>query len=718
MRTVSATTTERWESRVHTSDTRAWARATIQPLILQKWKGPGFDIGEKNNTYTSMVFGQPHELRELSNIKSINITRSASSDVQQMTIELVNAINIPIGQALTVNDIVQERPGWFSWNRGAGDWEGNDWRGWIVPDRIIRTYEGYGIDPDEPPDKDPNMYPSGVWLIDTVSLTPEGGMTVECRDLARELLEQMMFVPVVPKDYYPMRWEKRQNDNVVTKYVPDGLFPLSYEKDSNLPYIGKGLVDGGEKYVQNNGSVRGHNGRDAFDGDMSSFWMSVGNKSQQSTSAYEWVQGLTPGAVPVGGVRIKAWGGPYTVYISLKRGGQWIGGNRRKIKYVANFVDAETDIPYVKFGKIKKGETKVFRLVNAKGNPYQDIEAIRVTLHHLYDSNIGSFPYRGGLYDVKFTPSVTAVEEYVGTGNYDDYVDIVKTLLAWGGFYWPRAAEGRSYLKSVDGTNTTLAFTDGDDPVLAQGRVWGDFMLSGTGNIPGGELGPEIWDKKPIIDGIKYIKDIIAYVFFIDEYGGAIFRPPNIFSLGNYISGADGGPREESRTEDLVTLEDGVNLFSHSLRLSSLNRRDRVFVSNLASTPPIGAVAYGYDPYPSGTRRISGWSDQHFKDEQECLTMAQLIALRQALKMQSATVDIPGYPAIQIDDQVIVKERVTGTNHLFYVEGLNSAYDAITGRYIYSLTLQWLGDPDHMLTLDQMAQKNNAQSFINAILGG
>jgi hypothetical protein len=498
-----------------------------------------------------------------------------------------------------------------------------------------------------------------VWLIDTVTVSPDGTMTVACRDLARELLEQIMFIPVVPKDYYPMKWELRSSDITGTRYVPQGLFPLSYEKDSNLPYIGSGLVDDGKPYCAKDGSARdsGKIGKRAFDGDMSSYWMSVGNKSRESTSAYEWVQGLTPGAVDVGGVQIKAWGGPYTVYISVKRGGEWSG--KRRIGYKANFIDAHTDIKYVKFGKIKKGETKVFRLSKPNGQPWDGVEAIRITLHHLYDSNIGSYPYRGGIYDVKWTPAVTEEAMIEERGNYTDYVEIVKTFLAWGGFYWPRPESGRSYLKSVDGSNTTIAYTNGDDPFLAQGRVWGDIMMSGVGGKKHSEFGPEVWDKKPLIDGIRYVKDIIAYAFFIDEYGGAIFRPPNIYEFGNWVSGADGGPHEP-RSTNVVVIQDDVNLFQHSLTLSSLNRRDRIFVANLGPAIPetssgsssmgiaipeletdgaYGAVVKGYDPYPSGTRRISGWTDQRFNNYEEVLVMAQLIAIRQAVKMRSATVE-------------------------------------------------------------------------------
>jgi hypothetical protein len=743
MRTVSDLTTERWKNPTKVGPGRAWARVTIQPLILQKFSGPEYEKGGCENVYTSMVFGNIHpEVRELTNIKTISITRGTTSDAQTCTIEIFNTENIQLGEVVSTNEnMQQERPGWFSFQRGdTAEWghPRNAWYGWIVPDRIIRTYSGYGIDGTVAPDKDTNMYPSGVWLIDTVTLTPEGTISIECRDLARELLEQLMFIPVIPKDYYPLRWEHTKSPEMrydytlqtwvpvppttVVVWVPQGLETLSYVKDSNLPYIGKGLVDGDKPYVWSDGTARheGHGGHSAFDGSNSSYWLSVGNKAASSDSSFVFVEGLTQGSVTVAGVQIKAWGGPYVVYISVKRGGKWSGV--KYIPYSPSGVDTGAKIHYVRTGKIGRNATKTFRI---PVKYTEGVQAIRVTLHDLYDSNIGTYPYRGGLYDVRWTPEVIAVDDLAvdlnGFTRYTLYTDIVKTLLAWGGFFWPRASTGRSYLRSTDGTMTTIAQTGGDDPVLAQGQVWGDIEVAGVGGDDNTKLDAEMWDKKPIIDGIKYVRDILAYVFFIDETGGAIFRTPNIWKLGNWMSGADGGPHEP-HTTDVIVLNDEEDLLSHSLRISSLNRRDRVFVANMTgslasgSEKPMGAVAKGYDPFPSGTRRISGWTDQHFSSQKEVDTMAALIAVRQALKMRSASVEIPGYPAIQIDDQVIVKEQITGTDHLFYVDGIQDSYDAVSGRWTYQLTLQWLGSPTHLMTVTDIELGDNAMSYINEML--
>ena len=95
--------------------------------------------------------------------------------------------------------------------------------------------------------------------------------------------------------------------------------------------------------------------------------------------------------------------------------------------------------------------------------------------------------------------------------------------------------------------------------------------------------------------------------------------------------------------------------------------------------------------------------------------MASLIAVRQALKFRQVTVEIPGNPAIQIDDQIVVRERVTGTNHLFYVSGLTNTYDAITGRYTYTLQLQWLGTPARLMTVNDIQMADNAKAYLQAI---
>lgn len=741
MRQVSEATTNAWKSNLKLGNNRAVMRATIQPLTVAKFQYQilGYTVTEGqdpendglNTTFTSIPFGQAGDVRELTNIEKISINTSIDQDVQTMTMTLINSANIPLGATLTESDKNSyERPGFYTFNRGdqGNPWNlpANDWRSWIVPDRIIRTYEGYGADFDEAPCNDPNMYPSGVWLIDEVELTAEQGMRVTCRDIGRELVESVLFPPIVPTDWYPLLWEKRRTEvtqEIVTE-TSSALERLKWDDDSGQPYIGLGFSDGDKPYINKDGAVRGHHGRLAFDKDMKTYWLSVGNGTPTWNSAYEWVQGTPRGGNNVSGVRVKSWGGPYEVYISVKKNGKWLGS--KVVPWKQRVVDVDTRIPFIKKGRIGKGKTKMFTL----DKKIEGFEMIRVTFHATYNTKIGRYPYRAGIFDIRYTSDVTSettVDVPKQCGNYVDYAEIVKWYLAWAGFYWPNAATKQAYIKCSDGTQNYLPPLS-DDEILQYGRVWGDIEMTGVGGNDYTRLTSDIWHQKPVMDGINYIADIVGYEFWVDETGGAIFRSPNIWKYGNWLSGQNGGVNE-GRTSNVVTLKDDEVIVQHSLKLSSRNLRNKVFVGSPGGessfdaateneqATPIGAVAAGYDPFPSGLRRIAGWTDANFETVQEVETMASLIAVRQALRYRSVDLTISGYPALQIDDQIIIQERVTGTNHLFYIQAINKDWSSDSGEYTYTLTCAWLGEPDNLMTANDIKLLPEAQSFIDILWG-
>jgi hypothetical protein len=678
-------------------------RATIQPLNVKlvpydlaplNWWIAGEPLTGTGN-FSCVPMGQFEYPVELPNLKSMSWSRSVDADVASATIVLWNTEILPLGTA--PDDTYEfDVPGYFTFQRGAAanPWghTANAWQDLIAPDRIVRTYEGYGFDANEPPETDPNLYPSGVWMIDEVNYSADGLITLTCRDIGRVLIDQIMFTPVVPFAQYPLLWARQDAQHVVdlpditTYATSSGWKRPVYSTDSNIPYIGKGFTDGPRAYVESDGSVLGHNGRHAFDTSRSSFWLSVGNEKGWS-SAYEFVQGNLTGTVNA--VKVYPWGGPYTVYISVRdANGNWLGKSR--IPYRARVVDTNADIPYVAVKSVPRSTETTISL----GRDYA-ITAVRVTFSNLYDSNIGAYQYRAGCYDVQCAATVTTTGTEDGgqrqEGNYADYTDIVKWLCAWGGFYWPRTSTGFSIQTYSDGTVTTLAAAS-DDPIFPQGgNVWGDWEQTGTGGKV--DLGVTIWDKKPLLDGISYIRDIVNFIFFIDETGGVVWRSPNIWQEGNYISPLDGGPIDKEgagRTATVYTIADDQVILGLTARLSSKNVREHVFVANVNGQ--YGAVAGGYNPVPSGLRRVAGWTDQNFETEEECQIMADLITVRQMFRYRQDSVTIPGFPGIQIDDQVQLAERVTSDTYLHYVSGINSEWDAVTGRWTYTLTTNWLGD--------------------------
>lgn len=716
MKEVDPETTAAWQGAFKGGTTRPMQRATIQKLDIglypYDFAGRGMtpytDAKTRSGVLASAMFNQPHVPIELPNIKSIRWTKSIDSDSATCQLVLWNTEIVPLGEVPTGADAEAiGRPGYFTFNRGASaessslwGYSANGWQDLIVPDRVIRTYEGYGFDANEIPENDPNMYPSGVWLIDDVSFTADGLITVECRDMARLLMDQLMFPPVVPWAYYPLFFEPYKNVNnpdIVTTSEVDKWFNPNYDTDSNIPYIGRGFTDGPRAYVDGNGGVLGHYGKHAFDGSNKTYWMSVGNNPTWS-SAFEYIQGKFS-ARTISAVRFKAWGGAYHYYISVFADGEWKG--KAIIPYKARVVDTNANIKFVKGGRIAKNEDLTVKLPK----DYPNATKIRITFSDLYDSGIGEYQYRAGVYDIDVYASTTSTKTTDGgyhlEGNYGDYTDIIKILLGWGGFFWPNDA---TQTLSDGSTIPTPPATE--DPVMPYGRIWGDFEQTGTaGKVT---LDIPIWDKKPLMDGVSYVRDVIGFIFYIDESGGAVWRSPNVWSIGNYVWG------RSRRSAEFVTINEAETLNSLNVKLSSRNVRDRVFVSNLDGKT--GAVAAGYNPFPSNIRRVAGWTDQNFESTPECQVMADLITIRQAFKYRMDTVVIPGNPAIQIDDQIKILERTSNETYLHYVREITSDWDSASGKWTYSIGTHWLGEsPFDRWAFDPAQLSADTRAYLNLI---
>jgi len=646
-------------------------RATIQRLDLTI-------LSYGNQQYSSVPFGQANMPLTLPNIKDVKWQRTVDSGVASMTMTLYNTEPLPVGEPPQNGDL--DQPGFYTFSRGntahSSRWSrtANGWQDWIVPDRIIRTYEGYGFDATVAPEVDPHLYISGTWRIDDVDFTTDGFITVTCRDIGSVLLDQILFPPVVPFASYPLWFETAHdvaNPDVVT--TTGGWVLPSYETSSNAPYVGVG------------GSVNGHTGSDAFDTSSKTYWLSIGNARPDADYSFEFIQGKFT-SQQVSGAQFRVWGGPYTCYVSVYANGKWQGDqtvpynpndpisapNGSNIRFLTSFHVANEETKTVSFKAIA-GATKM-----------------RLTFTNLCNSGIGPYRYRAGVRSFKVSgvvshssPGSTHVEPKTSPPMIRDYVDAVKLMLAYAGFYWPREAT-HAFATYSNGTRVTTV-APSNDPALVQGRVWGDFEQSGTAPLVAIPL--SVFDKKPVHDGISYILDILGYISYVDEGGGFVARSPNIWSVGNWIG--DGGPNS-GRTSTIVVIDETQTLMSLGVKMSSRSIREKIFVANVSGQ--IAAMANGHNPYPSGLRRVGGFSDQHFLTTKECQIMADLITLRQLFTYRTDKVTIPGNPAIQVDDQVRVYERVSEEAFLQYVIGISMNWSLETGKYTYDLDTHWLGD--------------------------
>jgi len=524
----------------------------------------------------------------------------------------------------------------------------------------------------------------------------------------------------------------------------------TFSDTSNTYYIGAG----------DQKTVFGHKGADALDDDDASYWLSIGNDNPGRDYAFEWFQVAVPN-VEVSSVRFRTVKSGYFAYVSVFAKGVWVHHDAADIiPYNANDPISHNggNIPYCETVNCRDGEGPYEVTFRAS---IPGATKIRVTLHNLQDFGLGAEHYRGAFRKIKVfgitssssttttgggggsskppqqsaptpgpvvddtDPSIVSTyttyippKETPGAGKepgkYEDYSDIIKLLLAWGGFYWPPNAT------RVDACGKTLTYEFGPglyglknvDPVLGDqdaGRVWGDIADTGTAGVA--DLPISTWDKKPLLDCISYVRDIIGFVFYVDETGGAVWRLPNIFSVGNYVGvmGADAG-----RSPAIPTIDERTTLIDLKAKLSSRNVRERYLVAS--TDGKTGALAAGYNPNPMGLRRIAGWTDQHFGSNTEATIMADMIALRALMVYRVDTIQIPGYPKIQIDDQVRIHERVTQEQYLHYVRGISSTNDVESGVWTYDLNTNWLGsDPFDNWIFNPAGLSTELQQYLDAV---
>lgn len=772
MRLVDAETTAAWKAEAKIgSDRRPMQRATISRFRLKKFPydtawAPGdgdmdwATLKQREGTFTSALFGGDMDVREIKNILSISWDRSVDQDVASCTIVLLNSDLTPIGNQERVEHSEDfDMPGFFTYNRGGDEsierwgFEDSGWEDIFIPDRIVKTYEGYGSVQGQPPGLDPNLYPSGTWLVDDVTYTHDGKITLTCRDIGKLLIDQIVFPPVIPYPEYPLTWSPIRSEMVTGREPFGGTWSQAIldegsarssndlydveeddDPDTSAPYVGPDV-----------GVVQGHTAEDALatvvavpEGEPdppAPYWLSTGQERRDNRV---WWEFDFDDPRSVAALRITAFGGPYRIYVSVMDStGRWKG--KRKIPYDSALATKGVDVyagkPFVKTEIADRG--RAFDVVLKQ--VYHDIVRVRITFTHLWDSKSSiAYPWRAGLRSVYIYRNeesdpdgedmyIDQGEHLEVVGNYRDYTDIVKWVCAWGGFYWPGhgqedgggdMAEDYVRLGWVGPTGGMVNLKrwvkwETPDPRLARGRVWGDFMNTGTHNALGGDLTVDMFDKQPLMDVISYIRDVTGFLFFVDELGGAIWRMPNCFKKGNYLSPVDLGAHTRRRTTQYVTIDEEETLLSMSVKVSAASNREVIFVANL--TGNYGVAIEGYAPSDARMRRTAGWTDAKFESRRETRVMADLIATQQMFNYREATITIPGNPAIQIDDQIKVYERVTNDTYFHYVKGISSQWDADTGVWTYTLQTHWLGEDEDSWVMDTTLLASVTQQYLNAL---
>lgn len=705
----------------------------------------------KDGPWRSILFSQKGGAtiqKEIPGVVQIDINRSIGQDAATCTVTVANAL-----PSTTESQDPYEhnwtRPGWVTPMRsevptsplpsafethvgsdvvapkGNYQFSETELHDYIVTNNLLWTYQGYGSDnmdedgqmrPFDDPEAvqvedDTKLALTGVWLIDSVDINAVGQMVINCRDLAKLLITQFVYPDILPLSRFPLVYcpiiedEKvvgaTDDSTVVTtgKNVVRGLgAPSGYYETSNDPWYGR------------DASIYGHVPNDAFDGTVSTYWLSVGNGSGTAGYAFEYITAKCNGDA-VNTIEVATKKKNYTMYVGIYEDGEWKGSNT--VPYNPDAPPAfpnGSDEKYV-YKTTVGSEGRIEYKLPATYNP----DYIRITFHNLQDFNLGTFQYRVGVAEFSaYHKKKTTIEGDPGTvvhesnegepGVIVDWSSAVIELLGWAGFTWvhgesPSTEPWPAPTKAHPLIGTTSDTQSSGD----KASIWGDIMELGAGPIFCTD--PAQFISKSFMEGINTIKDWLGCIFFVDEYGGAIFRLPNVFSAGNYIH-EPGSTRTRVKAHP-IEFHENVNLISYTASLNDASLRSRVIV--VGESPDVHgdttiSAAVDLDQATSiiSIRNLLGGQDRTFfvPGEQtkgfhtfeECARMAELISVQILFTFRKGKITAPCHPGLQLDDQVRVFERTTNEFYVHYVTGISTSMNVQSGVWTMDLETNWLGE--------------------------
>ena len=740
---------------------------------------------------------------EVPNVTNITTDRSLDQDAATCKITLSNQWMIVNGD-LALNDGELGQPGYFTSTRGDSmdaepHWgqSTNAWNGVLVPNALIRTYQGYGgrdLTVDEALVAG-NIILTGTWLIDTVQTGTDGNIQLECRDMGKLLIEQQLYPPLIPTTHYPLtycRWVFRKlSGDASGTFIPPSLFtpdttPLiigaatdyvGAMPEPTLPdYIGN-LPGNGYWVLSTNGETYNF-GNNAPLGNIPATWGDQFNEAQDIEStragtgywllnrngtvtahgaAVHYGQAMAPG----GGGQVYVWTGGYKSAIAgTSTGlGYWVlafngvvsnfgdaaaGGDHSPIElYFPNWIDSEIGIDIAGhptangyWTMSNTGRVQAHGAAAHYGEPYPapgDNPGTHViTFEKITPTPTGNgywcmdqagqvwaygdAVFKGGLrYNASLKRSEGMFVNWPLTDFPDFAVDLVSTPSGNG--YWIFGNAGgvfpfgdAQYLGGLDRAYEVFLREDGNykdySDIIKELLLWSGWWLQGDitdtgapgvyGNIETtGAFSPEcipddVLDKQPVINAINTIKEIVAYLFFIDEEGAAHFESPNIWSAGNFLE--DG-----THTTYLPEIDERFQITNYGVSVSDRTVRSEIILSSSDPTQALNdTVTTRFVPQNvgllRGIQRPAVWVNEVFTSKAEQETMAELLALFTWLAQRQGSVQCLANPAIQINDQVRIWERITSETYIHYVRGISTDMDLKSGTYTMQLTTHWMGD--------------------------
>lgn len=682
---------------------------------------------------------------ELPNLLEFSISESIDEDAASCTIKLTN-------QKLDLVDPGTElgNPGYYTWSRGESTIAINRWghakNAWydiLTPNALIRTYEGFGGHNKTLAQAlvDGNLVMTGVFLVDEVTVRPGAILELKCRNMAKLLLDQPIFPPLVPEtdangcSIWPLQYSRWFNllgtQTRTIRYgdlVSAGRHIVGFEfaPDTDPCGVGEGywlVGDDGGVFTYGYQSFYGSMGGVplaqplvgiARTGSGRGYWTAAadgGVFSFGDAPYYGGLPGLGIGVTDVVRIEATATGNGYyllradgSVYsfgdavyygggglsgpavgMAVKPGGYWIVANNGDVyafgsaTHHGNVPDGFTDIVAIETSAGQNG----YLIVRADGAVYA----------------FGDAPYYG-----------SPVQD--GMVLNDPIVDIIVHPNGRG--YWLGAEDGGvftygtvSFYGSLPGPWINLSRVEGNyvdyADIVKDLLLWSGFWLNDGGvapNVYGNiestgvyspePLKPEFFDKQPVMDVITKLKEIVGYITWVDGEGGFHFESPNFWKPGNFLLNG-------THINEIPQIDEIVTMTGYGVQFGDRSLRSEIVISNYMPSARLdGTVTTRFVPqgkkYLKGMIRPMLWVNDVFTDERTQQTMAELIDLHMWFQNRLGSVTCAANPLIDINDQVRLYERETAETYIHYVRSVERSFDAKTGQYMMNLVTNWLGD--------------------------
>jgi hypothetical protein len=306
----------------------------------------------------------------------------------------------------------------------------------------------------------------------------------------------------------------------------------------------------------------------------------------------------------------------------------------------------------------------------ALNDPISDIEVFDDnTGYWLVGEDGGVFTFSDGN-SHNFWGSLPESFDLITEGNYADYSDIIKDILFWCGWWL--------YDPTISAVETS-----------GSPAIFGN--IESTGAFAQDNLREDFFDKKPAIDVIHTIKEIVGYLFYIDDQGGARFESPNIWSIGNFLD--DGTP-----TALIPNIDEAIQMTDYTVGLSDKDAMSSITISSSDPDNKLSDTITTTIDSVSGQARLRGlvknslWTNEAFISPDEQSLLAQLVDLFSFMAERQGQLTCAANPTLCINDQVRIWERQTSDTYIHYIRGISTTMDLQSGEYFSTVTTHWLGD--------------------------